>query len=236
MRNIDLGDIKQGLRKANYFWLVLTLVLALISHYSRAARWVMLIEPLGYRLKVTHAFYAVMIGYLVNFFLPRVGEVVKCGVIYKSDKIPLNKLLGTMVIERGIDLICLVGLAIIIIFIQFDLLENFLEKNVHFNLADKIPSDFFGWMILIVSIIGTIILLFIIFSQLKSRFRDHSTYIKLRKVVGGFVHGLKSVSQLKNYKGFLFHTLVIWVMYYLITYFFFFCIRRNTIPGSRSWL
>ena len=101
-------DIYNSFLTANYWWLLLSIFFGIISHYSRAIRWKILLEPMGYKPSTRNTFMAVMIGYFANLALPRLAEVTRCGVLTRYEKIPFSKSFGTVITERGIDLITLI--------------------------------------------------------------------------------------------------------------------------------
>ncbi len=125
--SLKLGLFKIGrdLAGANYFWVGISLIAALISHWYRALRWNLLINTLGYKPRAIITFYSVLIGYLANVAVPRLGEVTRCAVLSKSEKIPTDKLIGTVLLERGIDLLSLLALIIIAFVLQIDVLSGF---------------------------------------------------------------------------------------------------------------
>ena len=104
----DINRIKSILsNEVNYFWIVVSVFLGLLSHISRSIRWNLIIEPLGHKPRLLNTFLSVMIGYLMNLALPRMGEISKCGVLSRYEKIPFTKLIGTVVLERLIDVLVL---------------------------------------------------------------------------------------------------------------------------------
>ena len=120
-------QIKLALKNARY-WLVFPVFLILVgSHLVRALRWRLLIEPLGYKPSVKNSFFAVMIGYLVNLGVPRLGEIVKCTVLARYEKIPADKLIGTIILERMIDAITLLIIFVITLAIQPQLYSQIVE-------------------------------------------------------------------------------------------------------------
>ena len=123
--SLGLNKVGRDLAGANYFWVGLSLIMALISHWYRALRWNLLINTLGYKPRAIITFYSVLIGYLANVAVPRLGEVTRCGVLSKSENIPADKLFGTVLLERGIDLLCLLALVIIAFVLQLDVLSGF---------------------------------------------------------------------------------------------------------------
>ena len=104
-RGVDLNQLVEDLKAANYFWVVISLLCATVGYISRAIRWRLLIEPLNYKPPIKNVFYALMFGYFANFLFPRIGEITRCGSLTKSDKIPMDSLIGTVIIERAIDLV-----------------------------------------------------------------------------------------------------------------------------------
>ena len=129
-RGQDLNLIWQQLLKANYTWVLLSVFASILAHYARALRWKMLIKPLGYSPKNSNMFHSVMIGYLANLAVPRMGEVSRCGVLTRTDKIPLNSLIGTVIIERIIDVLFLLGILLLSILIEYNTIQEFLFTNI----------------------------------------------------------------------------------------------------------
>ena len=152
-RKLDLAGVWNEMRNANYFWLILSLFLTLISHLFRAARWNLLIGTLDYKTRLSTTFYSLMIGYLVNTGVPRMGEFVRCGVLSKKENIPFNALFGTVISERFFDLLTLVLLIFLVIIFQVQLLRDFLHRFFD-PFVQKVFSNI--WTI---SISGLIILL-----------------------------------------------------------------------------
>ena len=115
-RGINLNELLIGLKSANYSWVFLSLIFAFLGFLIRAYRWNLLIEPLGYNPSLRNTFYAVAIGYLANFALPRLGEITRCGTLNKTENTPFDALLGTVFVERVIDVISLFLLILLIFF------------------------------------------------------------------------------------------------------------------------
>lgn len=101
--------IPEAFANANYFWVILSLVIAWLSHFSRAYRWKYMLEPLGYKPKVSSLYHSVMIGYIINLTIPRSGEFARAGFLAKKENVPFEKSFGTIVAERVIDVIMLLG-------------------------------------------------------------------------------------------------------------------------------
>ncbi|MDP4291950.1 MAG: lysylphosphatidylglycerol synthase transmembrane domain-containing protein [Bacteroidota bacterium] len=220
-------DILFSLKIANYWWIIVAIVLGVISHLSRTLRWKMLLEPIGYTPKTHNVFFAVFIGYLANLALPRLGEVSRCGVLTRYEKIPFTKSFGTVITERAIDMVLFVILFFLNIFVQRALLYGYIEQHVYEPLAAKFnPSINFEGSITKLFLIFIILALAFIFIFRRAIFHS-KLYQKLISFIKGFWLGIVSVTKLKNPLLFLFHSLFIWCMYLLMAWVVFL-----SLPGT----
>lgn len=215
--DLDYDKVLNGFKQANYGWIVAALLFSLASHLVRAIRWNMMLEPLGTKPPILNTFNAVMIGYLFNFAIPRMGEVSRCGMLLRTDKIPVNQSLGTVVVERIFDLIILLLASVLVLFMQFDLLYNFFDENFISPVASKMQG--LGAVILI--LLGAFFLsaVFAIF-RFKHILLRSALAGKVLTMLLGFIDGFKSVFKLKSPLQFMTSTLLIWVLYYLNTFSF----------------
>jgi len=228
-KGIDFNTLVEDLKSANYYWVLLSLFFAIIGYVSRAYRWKLLIEPLNYNPPVKNVFYALMFGYLANFAFPRIGEISRCGSLTKSDKIPMDALIGTVLIERAIDLVVLLSLLVIIFLAKIESFGLFIKENVFIPISKKLINtvDFsiYYWLIIIVVIAAT----FGLFYYFRKKFKRVRIIIKIRKIIRGVVSGVKTVTKMRNRSAFLLHTFIIWFMYFLMTYVVIFA-----IPATES--
>ncbi len=228
-KGVDFNTLVDDLKSANYLWVLLSLFFALIGYVSRAYRWKLLIEPLNYNPPVKNVFYAVMFGYLANFAFPRIGEVSRCGSLAKSDKIPMDALIGTVIIERAIDLVTLLILLFVIFIAKIESFGFFIKENVFIPISRKFIKtvDFpvFYWFIIIAIIVTFIYLAY----YFRKKYKRSKIIIKIRRIIRGVISGIKTVTKMKNRTAFLFHTLLIWLMYFLMTYVVVFA-----IPATES--
>ncbi|MBC8006382.1 MAG: flippase-like domain-containing protein, partial [Verrucomicrobia bacterium] len=126
----DINRIKSVLsNEVNYFWIIVSIFLGFLSHISRTIRWNLMIEPLGHKPRTLNTLLAVMVGYLMNLALPRMGEISRCGVLARYEKIQFTKLIGTVVLERLIDMLVLLLLLLIVVITQFGQMVEFLHNN-----------------------------------------------------------------------------------------------------------
>ena len=139
--NVNFSKLVAGLKEANYSWLLLSVLFGLFAYVSRARRWVLLINALGFYPSTINTFHAVMTGYLANLALPRIGEITRCVALGKKEKIPVDKLIGTVVVERTIDLLCLLLIMVILIFTSGEQIGLFLQESILVPIQQKVFSS-----------------------------------------------------------------------------------------------
>jgi uncharacterized protein (TIRG00374 family) len=211
-------------------------VLGVISHFSRTLRWKMLLEPMGYKPRIWNVFFSVFIGYLANLALPRLGEVSRCGVLTRYEKIPFNKSFGTVLTERAIDLFIFILLFFVNIFFQRAKLYGYIESQVYEPLAAKFTPgvDFAGTItwILLGSVVGLVSLFFI--------FREaiilSKPYQKITSLIKGLWEGIYSVTKLRSPLLFLFYSLFIWFMYLMMAWVVFLSLPQTATLGLDAGL
>jgi uncharacterized protein (TIRG00374 family) len=221
----DKASIINSFKEANYYWVALAGSLSVISHLSRAIRWKIMINSMNLNVKISNSFYAVAIGYLANLLLPRLGEVSRCAVLAKHEGLPLEKLFGTVIAERIIDSIGLLILIFLTVFTQYSYINDFLQAEILPALNEKmmaIQQDSFKMMI-VFGISAILILALIWF--VKNKFSQ--LFDKIKTIVGGFAEGIKTVLVLKKPFWFIFHSIFIWVLYFLMMYVMFFAIKET---------
>lgn len=215
-RGQDVEQMKSVLKNdVNYKWVWFSLFLGLLSHISRSIRWIMLIEPLGTKPKFINSFLSVMVGYLMNLALPRMGEISRCTALAKYENVSFTKLIGTVVIERTLDVIIMLLFTAFVFVTQFKQMIQFLRNNP--ELQEKI-SNFSISPLGLVIIIAVVLLLIFAFRKLKHGKAGE----KLKTALANFIEGLKSIKNMKNKWLFILHSLFIWIMYFLMLYVMFF--------------
>ncbi len=220
-------EIYNSFINANYFWILVSFVFAILSHISRTLRWMILLEPMGYVPRKKNAFLAIMIGYFANLALPRLGEITRCGILSKYEKIPMQKSFGTVVTERGLDVIMLGLIFIVSLFVHLNKVKLFKESALFLNISEKYskienPNTIF-YAIIVIAVI--VIFLFLKFRHRISHFK---IYIKIKNIYFGFLEGLKSLATIKKPFWFIFHTIFIWLMYLSMTWIIFFCLPETS--------
>jgi glycosyltransferase 2 family protein len=219
-------EIYDSFLNANYFWIIISFIFALLSHISRSLRWMILLEPMGYVPRKRNTFLALMIGYFANLALPRLGEITRCGILAKYEKIPIQKSFGTVVAERALDLIMLGLIFIVTLIVHINKFKLFKESALFMNISEKY-SHIENPNIIFFTIIFIAGLSFFLFYKFRHRISHFRLYIKIKTIFFGFLEGLKSLVTIKKPFWFIFHTLFIWTMYLAMTWIIFFC-----LPGT----
>ncbi len=191
---------------ANYFWILISVACGILSHVSRAIRWKYSIEPLGKTPGFWNSFYAVMIGYVANLALPRLGEVMRPGLLSKYEGISFNKLFGTIVAERVADLVILAVIMVSIILLELEMIRDGIMKYIESG-SEKLSTQNLVILASLVILAG-IIFLVLLFSK-----SNNKLLIKIRDLIKGVIEGVQSILKMKKKGYFLLHTLFIWLMY-----------------------
>ena len=212
MTSDQIKQFKVSLAYANYWLLIPIIILALLSHISRAVRWKILLEPMGYKPSTTKTFYSIMSGYLLNTFVPRAGEVLKCSLLNRYEKIPMNKLIGSVLVERTFDLVCYFIFIVLTILMQINHLGKFVKQKFS-QLAENNHGLPIWIKLLLVALVLFLIILFL--KWILKRFAHHRHIISLKGFHIGLKEGFNAIARLKKRGWFIFHTIFIWSMYVL---------------------
>lgn len=198
-------------RGIHYEWFVISAFLSILSMIFRGLRWHQLIEPVcpGGRRKIT--ILSIFVGYAANMVFPRAGEVVRCGVLKKSDGLSFSKTLGTVITERAVDVVCLLIIAIVTAFLQMGIFRDFFTKNP--SSLDKLVG-----MVTSPALWGGILILFFLIVFLRKPIRRFGFYKKVHGFVLRLWEGMKSIITLKHPFLFIFWSVAIWSVYFLMFY------------------
>ena len=225
LQDVAIEEMLEKASSLDYFWIGISLFFALIGYCLRAYRWNLLLAPIGYRPSFLHTFLAMMVGYLANLLLPRFGEVVRCGVLKRSDDVPVSTSLGTVVAERVFDLLFLILIVVATLVLEFDKLKDFLEEI--FSGGSRMPAlsalTYLGAGLLI-----ALLLVVWFYQRNKAFIKEHALYIKVTSFVGELLKGLLSVRRLEHPWGFWISSTLIWVMYYLMSYVIVFSLPQTS--------
>ena len=221
---------KDAFTHANY-WLVLPVVIiSLLVYVSRAMRWKLLMEPLGYNPSLKNTFAVTMIGYFANAAVPRLGEILKCTFLARYEKLKVDRLIGTIIVERTFDFVCYFIFIGITVVIQMDVVGDYVKKTLK-NIAISPGFPLWG-KLLIVLFALLIMLLFINF--LFKKFPANSIIIKINNFLKGITEGFRSIRNLKHRRAFIIHTIFIWGMYLLQIYIGFYAMEGTNHLGIKA--
>ena len=210
LSKVSLDELWEYAKNANYKWILLGMFLGLLSHLSRAYRWRFQLEPMGYKIKLGNSIMAVFATYLINYTIPRAGEVARASILTNYEGVPFEKGFGTIVAERIADMIVMLGIITITLFLQFDFIYSFIVDR--FN-PEKI---LFG--------LGFLVVLIFLFSKFIKKSQSKFA-LKIRVFINGLIEGALSIFKMKKKWAFIFHTLFIWGMYVLMFYVTSFALR-----------
>ena len=199
---INFLDFKQYFYQIDYSWVFIGIILGALSHISRSYRWKYLIEPMGYQLGFLNSTLAVFSAYLINYTVPRAGDVARATMISKYEKIPFEKTLGTIVAERAIDVLCILIIISIGLVIEF---ERILEKIISFSETKDLTF-------ILLMLIVVVLIILLTYNLLKRS----SLKNKLTIFFSGLYEGLVVIFKMEKKIQFIFHSIFIWLMYILM--------------------
>ena len=212
LSNENKQQLISSLRSADYLLVMFPMLALLLAHYIRALRWKILMQPLGYSPSVMNVFFATMLGYFFNMMIPRLGEVMKCTMLAKYEKIPADKLIGTMVTERLVDALCLLIVFVITIVTQFDIINHYTAAKLNLLLYDTHGElKLFRLIVMILAITIFVLLL-------RWFFKKNASSPAIKKIISvlkGIWDGVTSISHLKNKWTFIAQSVLIWALYIL---------------------
>jgi uncharacterized protein (TIRG00374 family) len=203
LSKMPMSELLSYFKEANYTWIGLGVLLGVLSHLSRAYRWKFMINPMGYKLHIPNSFMAVMAAYLINYTIPRAGEISRASIVANYEGIPFEKGFGTIVAERIADLVMMLLIIAITLFLEFEYIYDFFAERFDTN---KILIG-----------IGGLIVLSIVF-VLFIRRSNSKLALKIKGFVAGLIEGVLSIFKMKQKWAFVGHTLFIWLMYVLMFY------------------
>lgn len=208
---------------AKYIWILLSIIIGLASHFIRAIRWKLTLKPLGYTPKTYNVFFAVMTCYIANLAFPRLGDVVRCTTLAKYERYSFNKVLGTVIAERAVDLFFLgIALVFVLVFQGHELNLFFQKTNIQFFSSRG--------MLKIILLIGSVLFFGIITTRLMKK-SSNSLILKLTSFLRKIINGVKTIWQMEHKFMYIFYTIIIWVLYIMLFYVCIFALPETTQIG-----
>ena len=215
-KNINFAEFLENLNLVDYRWVIFSIALSIVGYLARAYRWNLLITPLGYHPTLYKTTLSVLVGYLANLALPRLGEVVRCGIVKRTSNIPINVSLGSVIAERVIDLFSLTVLILIALFLEFEVLYDFVVGSFSVNLY----------------LVSVLAIIFLVSGALGiwifSKFQKRGRFEALRNFLLGLREGLISLRKVRSPMGFVLSTIVLWSVYYFMSYTIIFSLSSTS--------
>ena len=225
-RGVAFDELSSTLQKVNFWWIGLSLLFAFISFFSRARRWMLLIEPLGFKPSFKNTYHSLMVGYLSNYALPRLGEVTRCVTLGNREKIPVDSLIGTVIVERVVDLLMLMLILLILLFSWMEKFGAFFSEQVYGPLQQKFIELFGGTFVLWLIVIASLLLIVLLIYLFRKKLARFSLIRKIKDILTGILDGLKTIYRMKRKWEFLFHSVFIWFLYILMTWVVVFALEE----------
>lgn len=217
LRGLDFEKIEKSLMKANYWWIFLASIFGILAYWFRAVRWNLLLEPLGHKISNSNSLWTISFGYLMNLTIPRSGELARSTALYGVEKVPVDKAFGTIILERVVDLVCmLLFLGLTLIFKYEAIFSFYTQANIKLN------------PVLLGGFLGAIVLGSVLFFKLKEKFRKIKIFGKIIDFLEGIFAGLSSILKLRSKGKFILQSLAIWVCYYFAAYLVCFALPETS--------
>jgi uncharacterized protein (TIRG00374 family) len=230
----DKSDIRQALLMARYWLLIPVFGILFLSHYIRAIRWKLLIEPMGYKPSTTNTLFAVFIGYLANLAVPRLGEVLKCTVLSRYEKVPADKLVGTIILERVIDAVTLLIIFGITIAIQPGIYSELVDNILHpQNDPAKEPTKSISSTLILI-ILAVVVAAILLVWMIRNKMNLGDLFALFKKIGQSIWQGLSAIRHLKKRGRFILLTLSMWTLYLAGGYIGFMAFRETEQYGIRE--
>ncbi|PXW15279.1 MULTISPECIES: lysylphosphatidylglycerol synthase transmembrane domain-containing protein [Chryseobacterium] len=217
LKGLDFKVIQKSLAKANYLWVLFASVFGLLAYWFRAIRWNLMLEPMGHRISNSNALWSISFGYLMNLTIPRSGEVARATALYGVEKVPVDKSFGTIILERVVDLICMLGFLGLTLLFKYEAILSFYKNSG----VDINPNKII--LMLSILVVGTVI-----FFVFKKKLAEVPFLGKIVSFIDGIFQGITSIFKLKEKGKFILYTLGIWICYYLAAYLVCFALPETS--------
>ena len=233
--DLDLRSIWQAIKGADYFYVGLSFVTGYAAFVLIGLRWLIPLEALGYRhVSKIDSINAVTVTYITNLVIPRAGEIARCTALNQAEGLPVSKLLGTVIMERAIDVIMLVLSILLTILLQYDNIEHFFYQLLTARSGAAVaapPAVDYKYILLGIVAVGCLIVYL-----LRKKLRHTAAYLKIAEFLSGIFVGIKSITRLPHKWMFILYTLLIWLMYYLMIFFMSYAFRETSAFSAANIL
>lgn len=222
-RGLDFGKIKGYFAKANYFWVAAAAFFGIMAYWIRAIRWNLLLEPMGYTISNSNSLWTISFGYLMNLTIPRSGELARSTALYGVEKVPVDKSFGTIILERVVDLICMIGFLGLTLIFKYDAIAAFYRFATEQKEGAEKNSSLWIWLIL-----GAGAIAGVLFFVLRKSLEKLPVLNNVYKIVDGLLQGITSIFKLKQPVKFILYSIGIWISYYLAAYLICFSLPETS--------
>ncbi|MGL6037602.1 MAG: lysylphosphatidylglycerol synthase transmembrane domain-containing protein [Soonwooa sp.] len=220
LKGLDFEVIKASLSKANYLWVAFAACFGLGAYWFRAVRWNLLLEPMGHSISNSNSLWSISFGYLMNLTIPRSGEVARATALYGVEKVPVDQSFGTIILERVVDLVCMLAFLGLTLIFKYDAILSFYKQSgVNIN-PNKIALT-----------LGALAGCGIIFFAIRKKLVNVPVLGKIVGFIDGILDGLMSIFRMKQKAKFILYTVLIWVCYYFAAYLVCFSLPETSDFG-----
>lgn len=224
LKGMEFKKIAGYFAKANYVWVFIASIFGVLAYWFRAVRWNLLLEPMGYQISNSNSFWTISFGYLMNLTIPRSGELARSTALFGVEKVPVEKSFGTIILERVVDLLCMIvflGLTLIFKYKAFIAFYSYITEEKGKAEVESTNSKSY-------LLIGILIVLAILFFFFRKNLQRFPIYQKILNFAKGIFHGLTSIFKLKQKGKFLAYTIGIWACYYFAAYLVCFALPETS--------
>ncbi len=214
-KEVHWGDFIDGLKGCNFWWIAVSMFVGFLGFVARALRWRLLLLPLNSKVTFKEAYDGVTVAYITNFAVPRAGEIARCGVVARSGKVTFEGALGTMVLERAFDMICLLLWIVVLLLFKWNEFGGFMSQELYLPLKERFDSNLIWFMAAIV--VAGIALCAAAWIYRK-RLLQVKLFAKIAEILKGLGAGLLAAFRMKHKWMFLLYTAFLWFTYWLTSY------------------
>jgi len=226
-KQVDFNELVLRLKDVKYGYVIAAILLAVISYWVRGYRWKLMLSPLGYPVETYRVFLAVNIGYLANLFFPRMGEISRCGVLKRTDNVNLTVSIGSVVAERLVDLLSLMFLTLLSLVLEYQLLGGYLRRIFDAKIegiSGNLPAIY-----LIAGVLATLVIsVYFIIRVYKEKLKRIPLFLKIRQLLTHLAEGITSIQKVEKKGQFWALTILMWFLYFLMTYLVVFSIPETS--------
>ena len=210
-KGVKWSDFISGLQSCNWWWIAASMAIGILGFLFRALRWRILLRAINKDVTLGETFNGINIGYITNFIFPRAGEVARCGVIANTRKVSFEKSLGTVVLERSLDMVCLLMWMFLLLLFTWGEFGSFIKGEILQPLQGKFSSLVLPLSILCAVAVAGCAALWIF----RKRLMEIKIVGRIMQVIKGLLEGVFSAFRMEEKWMFFLYTLLIWLTYWL---------------------